>query len=524
MKQFSQQFYKKAETVKLRAAERRELRERLVTYMEYHPLPVKEQMKATQKRRTAPVGPSLAEPFTTVSIPFARLMRVGVAAVALVLIAVPVLAERAVPGDTLYAVKVRFNEELRSTLTFNSYQKVEWETERINRRIAEARLLASEGRLTEAVEAEVADAVRTHTESVQREIEVLRSKNVDEAAIASIALDTTLEIQSTSLKGEREEVGIATVSATTATPRPVSLIATAIDESRDRARESAATTTLPAYDKLMARIEQNTTRIYELSNALSQVAPADELAEINRRIEDIDRAIQEAVAEVEVDEVSARQALVEVLQRTQRLIVYITELEVTETVDIETLLPVVLTSEEKRSEMERSKQLLVEKLDRIAVMQDEVTESAILEKVSVASTSIAVLQDKMASTTVDTFAAFVLAAKEAHALADDVISLLEAELSPEILDEVAATSSTSSATSSPDIPSDVAPTSTAATSSASATTSTPAATSSKDATTEEEGGVSNEPTTESSDDANTTTPAVSTSGRATTATGTVDSN
>ena len=89
---------------------------------------------------------------------------------------------------------------MRSTLALSPYEKIEWETERLNRRIAEARLLASEGRLTDEVEAEVAAAVKTHTENAKREIEVLRGEDEEEATLATIALNTTLEVQATSLK------------------------------------------------------------------------------------------------------------------------------------------------------------------------------------------------------------------------------------------------------------------------------------------------------------------------------------
>src|SRR6056297_835594 len=113
----------------------------------------------------------------------------------LVLIIVPIMAERAVPGDTLYAVKVKINEEVRSSLTLDPYEKIEWETVRINRRIAEAKLLAKEGRLTEAAEAEAAAAVKEHADNVKAEIETLRAADADEAAIAEIAFDSTMQVQ-----------------------------------------------------------------------------------------------------------------------------------------------------------------------------------------------------------------------------------------------------------------------------------------------------------------------------------------
>lgn len=428
MKQFSQQLHKKATTVKLRAAEKRDLRDRLVSYMEYHPLPA-EMQQTTKKRQPAKASPTPAsEPFTTFSIPFATLFKSSAIAVALVLVAVPVLAERAVPGDTLYAVKVRFNEELRSTLTFDSYQKVEWETERINRRIAEARLLASEGRLTEAVETEVAEAVRNHAENVQREIEVLRSQDADDATIASITLDSTLEAQSTSLKGDEDDT-TSMVAANQDTTRPTSLIASAIDESRAEATRSTPTSTLPAYDKLMARVEQNTTRIYELRTTLQNLVSEEKLAEVDRRIADIERSGAEIMEQVSTEDLSARQALIEVLQRTQRLIVYMTELEVSETVDIDSLVPMILTDEEEQAEALRLTTALDERMSRIESLEARVTDEAVLEKVAVASSSLQALIKKMTLSSTE-FTTFQKVANEALELANDTLILLERQLVP----------------------------------------------------------------------------------------------
>jgi Domain of unknown function (DUF5667) len=196
MKRFTQQFHKQSESVKIQAAEKRELRERVVSYMEYHPMP------ASLAQSVRPVKSLSISPYGMVQIPFSIVFKWSAVATVFLLVVLPVMAERSVPGDNLYAVKVRFSEEVRSTLTLTSYAKVEWETERINRRVAEARLLASEGRLTSEVEVEIAAAVKEHTEMVQHEIDELRESDVDQATLASIELSTTLELQSASLQDD----------------------------------------------------------------------------------------------------------------------------------------------------------------------------------------------------------------------------------------------------------------------------------------------------------------------------------
>lgn len=445
MKRFSEQLHKKAASVKLQATEKRELRERVFSYMEYHPLPA--EMKVKQKK-VRPASATLpTEAFTLFKVQFHTLFKYGAIAAAVVLVVVPFVAERAMPGDALYAVKVQFNEELRGTLTFDSYQKVEWETERLNRRIAEARLLANEGRLTNEVEAEVAEAVRTHTENAKREIEVLRTEDADEAAIASIALDTTLEVQSTSLKGD-EDVMAEEGSEQMVSSSQVSLIADVIDESRARTSVLEASSTPPGYAKLMARVEENTTRMYELLGSLRAIAPTEELNGVQRRIEDVERSIQAAIELAEADDVEARQALVGVLQRTQRLIVFMTELEVNETVDIETLVPVELTATEQVDEMSRLADKLAEKVSQIeSLLLTVIVDESVLEKVEQSQTNVAELSARMASSTED-FATFRELAGEANALADDTIELLERFVPPVEPEEIEVDeTSTSTATS-----------------------------------------------------------------------------
>ncbi|MFT7645152.1 MAG: hypothetical protein ACI9BF_000823 [Candidatus Paceibacteria bacterium] len=425
MKRFSEQLHKQSTTVKLRVAEKRELRERLVSYMEYHPLPADMKVVKPVKKIKSATVPLFTDSFDTFSIPFATIFKTSAFAAVLILLVVPFVAEKAIPGDTFYAIKVQFNEELRSTLTFDSYQKVEWETERLNRRIAEARLLASEGRLTKEVEAEVADAVRAHTNNAKREIEELRTQDADAATIASIALDSTLEVQSTSLKGEGS--GVTTGAITTMNTRPTNLIADAIDESRGEVETYTSSSTPPAYDKLMARVEQNTTRVYELLDNIKEVAPALELAEVTRRIEDIERSIQVAI-ELNTEEGNEAQLqLIDVLQRTQKLIVYMTEIEVTETIDIETLVPVELTEVEQDQAVENLTKELKQKLGKINELLTRVEDEDVVKKVEFALDIIAAPSMKMSPSS-DNLSAFRLVSGEALAIADDMIVLLERSL------------------------------------------------------------------------------------------------
>jgi hypothetical protein len=301
MKKFSQQFNNQASKIKLKAGEKTELRNRLVSYMEYHPLPAE-----LKKQNSTPVKPdTYIEPFFVFKIPFHKVFKVGGAMAVMVLVSLPIFAEQSVPGDTLYSIKVQFNEEIRGSLTFNNAEKVEWETERLNRRIAEARLLASEGRLTSEVEQSVAQAVRNHSASAKEQIEQLRSEDADAATLASIAFDTVLEFQSDSLRRGSSENNEMAVSLMAAVEEQPDLIALAIEEAMLKT-DNTSSSSLPSYEGMMAKIEQNTTRIFELIASLEDELSDEQKQEIVRRSDDIDRMLTRAKETNKEDEYLAR--------------------------------------------------------------------------------------------------------------------------------------------------------------------------------------------------------------------------
>ncbi len=408
MKRFSEQLNKKAGSVKLRAAEKRALQERVVSYMEYHPLPA--EMKAIKSTKTT-TSPLRTEVFKEVTIPFASFWKWGVSVAAIVLVVVPFMAERTVPGDTLYSVKVHLNEEVRSKLAFGSYEKVEWQTELLNRRIAEAKLLASEGKLTGEVEADVVAAVREHSESVQKEINALRATDAEEATIATLALNTTLELQSTSLMSGKE-----TNSSTTS-----SLLAEAIKDSL--LHVDTAASALPAFAKLMAHVERGTTRAYELKQSLSVSDDSAEFTDISRRLEDIERSMAEAIGIQSTDGLKAREQLVDILERTQKLVVFMTDIDVSQNVEIEEIVPVVLTRDEENIIILSLEKNVSTTTEKINLMLKNVDEGDIIEKVNFALVSIAENKSRIASSTV--FSENRRLLEESTALAADSLFLLE---------------------------------------------------------------------------------------------------
>lgn len=317
MKRFQEQLKKRADTVRLTETEKRDLRARIVSYMEYHPLP--EGQRSPIPLRQVGIG-ALVSGF--------YMRRAAGAFAVFVMVLIPFVAEQAVPGDVLYPVKVRFNEEVRSTLSLSPYQQVAWETERLERRLAEARVLASEGKLTPEVEAQVANAVREHSDAAQAGIASIRESDSDEAAIAEITFSSALAVQSEMLEG-----------------RSMTL-ATAVDTAR-QAAEVSGQDNKPSYEKLLARIEQESTNAYELFNTVTDEASPSDRNDIERRLAGIRRAVAAAQQNDSTEEAVA--SLTSALADTRKVISFMTDLDVRQNVTIDELVPTELTDDERRT-------------------------------------------------------------------------------------------------------------------------------------------------------------------------------
>jgi Domain of unknown function (DUF5667) len=363
MKSFDSEIKKYAEKTRLKAVEREMIRDRILSYMEYHPLKkdrIDEGVLSSLQHRD----------FVYVSLN-SLWVKVGSGALAFMLIVgVPFLAERSVPGDALYLVKTEVTENIRTQLASTPYEKVELETKLMERRIAEARLLASEGKLTTEVEAKIAETVKGHAHAVQNGLAELRVDDADGAALAEIVFSSALEVQSAVL----DQSDVASSSS-------VGSILEVVNTVRDEVASDENPTT-PSYEGLLARIELETTRSYELFTSVKESATAEETADMERRLADIDRSIVGAKELKEIDEAGSIAEMIEVLGLIQKLIAFMTDIDIRETVALETLVPVIHTPEERAVSLGtimtdlRAGMLLIEK--KVALITDE----ALLEKVA----------------------------------------------------------------------------------------------------------------------------------------------
>jgi hypothetical protein len=411
MKSFESDIKRIAEKTRLKVAEREAIRERILSYMEYHPL----------KKEHVPV--SILGSIRQNDIMYltwnSLWVRVTSGVLGLMLIVgVPLLAERSVPGDILYLVKTGVNEGIRTQLASSPYEKVELETKLIERRIAEARLLAQEGKLTTEVEAQIAKTVKGHADAVQSGIAELRVQDADGAAIAEIVFTSSLDVQSAVLEvsGESDASSVESILSVVNTVRS------------DVASDEGA---VPSYEGLLARIELETTRTYELFESVKIYATADEVADIERRLADIDRSIVAAKELKQDDETRSVNEMVSVLGHIQKLIAFMTDIDVRETVALETLVPVILTREERTAIVNERLATIATQLRVLDGRMASSTDTSIDEKVSIGRQYTLTL---VASTTealaVDDIESSEALSSEALTMVNDLLVLTDTNIVP----------------------------------------------------------------------------------------------
>lgn len=325
MSKFAQQLKNKAGEIRLRTDEREQLRDRLLAYMEYHPLPNGQHLPKLR-------GAKRSSFYSRLSSGWFMGRAAGVAAVFFILV-VPAMAEKSLPGDVLYPVKVRFNEEVRGALVSSPYKKIEWETERLERRVAEAQLLADSGRLTASAEANMAKSIKQHSDAAKESIDSIRVNDREEAALAEITLASALDVSTEVLaKGNSEATS-------------TSVIASAVSQARASVTASGE---VASYHRLMSRIESETAKAYEYLGGLDGTVNEKNKADIERRLQDVKVKVDTAVALQSSDEPAAVAILTEVLGSTRKVISFITNLDVRNSVAIEQLVPATPTPEERK--------------------------------------------------------------------------------------------------------------------------------------------------------------------------------
>jgi hypothetical protein len=388
------------------------VRDRILSYMEYHPL---------KKGESSPVA-QISEPYFYVRLSSVWMKSVSGALVLLFVIGIPLLAENALPGDVLYAVKTGVTENIQTQFANSPYEKVALETKLIERRISEARLLASEGKLTEEVQAQIAETVKGHADAVQSGLAELREDNADEAALAKIVFSSTLDVQSAVLD-QNEGTGSSSVQS----------ILNVVNTVRDEVASDANPVT-PSYEGLIARIESETTRAYEFFKTVKRSATEEETKDMERRLSDIDRLIVDAKKLHETDETGALAQMIEVLGHIQKLITFMTDIDIRESVTLESIVPVSPTPEERETHLNQIHTNVDLALHTVESKLIAIEDINLKEKVSLGLNTVNELVSAfLAALEIHDIDVAESRAKEAETLAGDLLKLTETITAPVVL-------------------------------------------------------------------------------------------
>lgn len=104
-------------------------------------------------------------------------------------------SENSLPGDLLYPVKVRVNEEVRAALTVSAEAKADWEARRAERRLEEAAELSSKGEFSVEKREKVESNFKRHVEKVRARIAELETKaDLKAAADLSAKMEISLRV------------------------------------------------------------------------------------------------------------------------------------------------------------------------------------------------------------------------------------------------------------------------------------------------------------------------------------------
>jgi hypothetical protein len=171
MNQFGKTLYKATKDIVLGKEEKGAMRDVLCAYVKGHPVE-REQWPVISPLRVhkSPLWMVRLTPrsFGAFALMLSLLLGTG---------SVSYAAEDALPGDILYSVKVRVNEEVQGVLAVSDEEKVSWAKERAERRVSEASELASQGRLDAEKKETVAHLLEEHTQEAVETIRTLEEKD-----------------------------------------------------------------------------------------------------------------------------------------------------------------------------------------------------------------------------------------------------------------------------------------------------------------------------------------------------------
>lgn len=134
-----------------------------------------------------------------------RVVTLGFASVVFVTGGISYAAERALPGDILYTVKIEVNERLRGWTAISREAQAEWSIAQTGRRLEEVERLVVASRLDDATRDQMASQVEKSANEAGKAISQLKTERIEIAAGTSSRLESSLRIHERALMQVVEE-------------------------------------------------------------------------------------------------------------------------------------------------------------------------------------------------------------------------------------------------------------------------------------------------------------------------------
>lgn len=187
MKKYLQQLKKEVEAVRLAPEEKLGVRENIVAFMAFHPV--------REEAGTRHIGQKRAS-FRSFSLLLTKRYMMATLAVILTLAlggGVTYAAEGSIPGDALYPVKIKVNEEVRAAVAVSTEAEAKWSARRAERRLEEAAVLAATGKLDTSARVELENKFEEQANKMRARAKMLEdSGKAEDAAVISARLEATL--------------------------------------------------------------------------------------------------------------------------------------------------------------------------------------------------------------------------------------------------------------------------------------------------------------------------------------------
>jgi hypothetical protein len=177
-------FFKELKNVKMTRDEKSRIRHTLVTLT-----------KSRMSDYRQPTKSPFATPVKSWGLAH-NFRAVGAAVLILILASTGVsfAAEKTLPGDLLYPVKVNVTEEVRGALITSSDAKMDWEKERVVRRVVETEILLKNDNLTPKRKIQAEAAIKTQMATFATAAAETSEKNPNAVIAATAELEPALKV------------------------------------------------------------------------------------------------------------------------------------------------------------------------------------------------------------------------------------------------------------------------------------------------------------------------------------------